>query len=75
MAWAYCKKGWCKGSKEVTGRQTRRREKGRKIQIKVDRCVQLDLRNTSVKQQRTRTLDRTEWASVNREAKAKNKGL
>jgi hypothetical protein len=37
--------------------------------------VQLDLRKMSVKQWRTRTLDRTEWASVKREAKAKNKGL
>lgn len=36
MAWARCKNGWCKDSKEVIGRQTRRREEERKIQIKVD---------------------------------------
>ena len=37
--------------------------------------VQLDLRNMSVKQLRTRTLDITEWESVKKEAKTKPKGL
>jgi hypothetical protein len=33
--------------------------------------VELDLRNISVQRLRTRPLDRTEWASVVTEAKAK----
>jgi len=36
--------------------------------------VAFDLRNVGVKRQRTTALDRTEWASVVREAKAKHKG-
>ena len=74
MTWPCCKNGWCKDSKEVTGMQTRRREKER-YRLKWTDSVQLDLRNMSAKQCRTRTLNRTEWASVKREAKAKNKGL
>jgi hypothetical protein len=30
MAWAYCENGWCKDTREVTGRQDKRREKKRK---------------------------------------------
>jgi hypothetical protein len=30
MAWAYFKKGWCKESKNVTGKQKRRREQKEK---------------------------------------------
>jgi hypothetical protein len=37
--------------------------------------VELVLRNMGVKIWRTRALDRTEWVSVVREAKAKLKGL
>jgi hypothetical protein len=37
--------------------------------------VELDLKNIGVKRWRTRALDRTEWASVVREIKAKLKGL
>jgi hypothetical protein len=37
--------------------------------------VELDLRNMGVRRWRTRTVDRTEWASVVREAEAKLKGL
>jgi hypothetical protein len=37
--------------------------------------VQLDLKNMSVKQWRTRTLERREWATVKWEANAKDKGL
>jgi hypothetical protein len=37
--------------------------------------VELDLRNMGVKRWRTRTLDRTERASVVREAKAELEGL
>ena len=36
--------------------------------------VELDLRNMDVKRWRTRALDRREWASVMREARAKLKG-
>jgi hypothetical protein len=36
---------------------------------------ELDLRNMGVKRWRTRTLHKTEWACVAREAKAKLKGL
>lgn len=74
MAWACCKNEWCKDSKEVTGRQTRRKEKERH-RLRWTDGVQLDLRNTSTKQLRTRTLDRIEWASVKKEAKTKTKGL
>jgi hypothetical protein len=37
--------------------------------------VEWSLRNMDVKRWRTRSLDRTEWASIVREAKAKFKGL
>jgi len=37
--------------------------------------VEPDLKNMGVKRWRTRALDRTEWASVVRAAKAKLKGL
>jgi hypothetical protein len=36
--------------------------------------VELDLKNMGMKRQRTGALDRIEWASVMREAKAKIKG-
>jgi hypothetical protein len=37
--------------------------------------VESDLRNMGVKRWRSRALDRTEWTSIMREAKAKLKGL
>jgi hypothetical protein len=37
--------------------------------------VEVDLRNMGVKRWRTRALDRTEWASVMREANAELQGL
>jgi hypothetical protein len=37
--------------------------------------VESDLRNTGVNRRRSTVLDRTEWASIMREAKAKLKGL
>jgi hypothetical protein len=37
--------------------------------------VASDLRNMGVKRWRSRALDRTEWVSIVREAKAKLKGL
>jgi hypothetical protein len=37
--------------------------------------IDLDLRTMGVKEWRTRALDRTEWACVMMEAKAKLKGL
>jgi hypothetical protein len=36
MCWACCESGWRKDSKEITGRQTGRREKNTKTQIKVE---------------------------------------
>lgn len=36
--------------------------------------VELDLRNRGIKRRRKRSLDRTEWAAVVSEAKAKLKG-
>jgi hypothetical protein len=61
-------------SKEVTGSQTRRREKKWKTQIKVD-DVELNLRNMGVKRWRTRSLEGTEETSVVRDTKTKRKGL
>jgi hypothetical protein len=75
MPWAYCTNGWCKDVKEVTGSQIRWRgnKKGRPTLRWMD-DVKLDLKNKGVKRRRTRALDRTEWASVMREAKVKLQG-
>jgi hypothetical protein len=61
-------------SKEVTGRQTRRREKKRRPRVRWMDNAELDLRNTGVERWRTRALDRREQTSVVRETKAKLKG-
>jgi hypothetical protein len=50
------------------------REKGRPTLRWID-DVESDLRNLDVKRWRSRALDRTEWASNVREAKAKIKDL
>jgi hypothetical protein len=52
------------------GGNKRTRPKSRRVEN-----VNLNLRNRGVKRWRTRALDRTEWASVIREAKAKLKRL
>jgi hypothetical protein len=49
------------------------RKKGRPRLRWID--VESDLMNMGVKRCRSRSLDRTEWASIMREAKAKLKGL
>jgi hypothetical protein len=48
------------------GRRPRKRNK--------DKDMEGDLRTLGVKRWRTKTLDREEWASIIREAKAKLKG-
>jgi hypothetical protein len=58
--WACCKYGWCKNSKEVIGRETRRRDKKRRLRLRRIDDVELDLRNVDVKRWRARALDRTE---------------
>jgi len=70
---AYCNNGWWKDSKEVTGKQTRRKKGMPRIRWMDD--VKLDLRSMVVKRWRTRTLGRTEWAFVMRQSKVKPKGL
>jgi hypothetical protein len=74
MAWT-CKNGWCKDNKELTRRQTRRKEEKRKPRLRWTDDVASDLRNMGVKRWRSRVLDKTEWASIVREAKAKFEGL
>jgi hypothetical protein len=44
MAWAYCKNGWQKDSKEVTGRKIRRREKKGGPRLRWMADVKMDLR-------------------------------
>jgi hypothetical protein len=57
MAWACCKNGWLKDSKQVIGRQTRSEKKGRPT-LKRMNDVKLDLTTIDVRIGRTRTLDR-----------------
>jgi len=50
MAWGCCKKGTWKGSKDVTGRHTRRRgKKGRRPKLRWLDDVKFDFRNMGVK--------------------------
>jgi hypothetical protein len=59
MAWACCKKGPYKDSKEVTGRQTRKiREEGIPTRRWMD-YVGSDPKNMGIKIRRARALDRT----------------
>jgi hypothetical protein len=60
--------------KLLEGKPGGERKKGRPRLRWID-YVESDLRNMGVKRWRSRALDRTEWASVVREAKAKLKGL
>jgi hypothetical protein len=66
MAWICCKYGE-RTVTEVTGRQTRWREKKRKTWIKVD-DVALDFSNMGVNIRRTSALEGAIGASVTREA-------
>jgi hypothetical protein len=70
---AYCKNRWWKDHKEVTGKQTGRKKGVPRLRWMDD--VKLDLRSMVVKIWRTRTLGRTEWTFVMRQAEVKPKGL
>jgi len=68
----------CKGCRTDLGRRPRERNKDKdrrgQPRLRWINDVEDDLRKLSVKQWRTKAMDREEWASIIREAKAKLKG-
>jgi hypothetical protein len=71
MASAYCKNGWWKDSNKLLEGKPGGKRKNWRSRLRWIYDVEKDLRNTGVNRGRIRASERTEWAYVMRQAKAR----